>query len=53
MLTALAVGLVVSVLQAAEASPQLASLALAVFLILLTLAQLRLTRASELGQKGR
>jgi alpha-1,4-digalacturonate transport system permease protein len=30
-----------------------ASLALAVFLILLTLAQLRLTRASELGQKGR
>ena len=30
-----------------------ASLALAVFHILLTLAQLRLTRASELGQKGR
>ncbi|MEY4257589.1 MAG: hypothetical protein RJA56_490, partial [Pseudomonadota bacterium] len=30
-----------------------ASLALAVFLIVLTLAQLRLTRASELGQKAR
>ena len=30
-----------------------ASLALAVFLILLTLAQLRLTRANELGRKGR
>lgn len=30
-----------------------ASLTLAVFLILLTLAQLRLTRASELGRKGR
>ena len=30
-----------------------ASLALAVFLIMLTLAQLRLTRANELGQKGR